>query len=110
MALIASSFVFASEEGKETTTAEKEAILQVVMSDVMLRGALEEARKEGTCEGSVVSAIDYGDSDFEFEAQINCSAKADENTGGGTFLMINIKGRVFGNSLENSVIEVSKAG
>jgi hypothetical protein len=107
MTMLASTTAFASP----ATKAEKRTVLKAVMTDVMLRGALAEARKSGKCEGSVVSAMNNGNAGTEFEAQVNCTAPDDdENTGGGTFLMINVKGRVFGDSLENSVITVEKAG
>lgn len=106
IAMLASSLAFAGE----ATSAEKKALLKTVMSDVMLRGALAEARTAGKCEGSVISATNNGPSGIDFEAQINCTAPADEYTGGGIFLMIHIKGRVFGDFLDNSVITVQKAG
>lgn len=106
IAMFASSLAFAGEG----QTAEKKAILKTVMSDVMLRGALEEARTTGECEGSIISATNNGPSGIDFEAQINCTSPANEFTGEGAFLMINVKGRVFGDFLENSVITVQKAG
>ena len=110
LALIGSNIAFAGETSRKATNAEKRTVLRAVMTDVMLRGALAEARKSGECKGSVISAINNGPAGIEFEAQVNCTEPANEYTGGGTFLMINVKGRVFGDGLENSVITVQKAG
>lgn len=106
-AMLASSFSFAGVE-RIATNAEKKAVLKTVMNDVMLRGAIAEARKSGICRGTVLSAVTDDSSGVEFEAVISCSALPNQEDGLEVFLTINVKGRVFGDFLENSVIKVNK--
>ncbi len=90
--------------------AEKQTLLNTVMNDVMLRGAIAQGRKGGTCEGSVISATDKVPSGVKVEVKIECSNKADADDGGGIFLTIDVKGTVFGKVLGDSIITVEKGG
>jgi hypothetical protein len=86
-------------------------LLKQVTSDVMLRGALIQARTNGeSCTPQVVSASEDNGGAITFEVQINCSVSGDQELGGGVVLMINIKGRAFSTFLDNLTIKVDKAG
>lgn len=83
-------------------------LLKTVLNDVMIKAAVRQARSSGeTCSGKILSVDAAGEM---FEAEVNCSVPANKYTGGGTVLMINIKGRAFPDSLENVTITVQKAG
>lgn len=105
------SLSFAGERSA-ATLAENKALLKAVMNDVMLRGALAEAQKNGKCESTLVRAVSSSSTGTEFEVKINCTFAGDESTNDGDgILMINVKGRaLFGNFLEHLLITVNRAG
>jgi hypothetical protein len=110
-ALAGGSDIGNSNGGKNATNAEKRTLARQLNSDISLRGTLQEAKKAGeTCKTEILQAVHNDSGSIDFEAQINCSVPPDEYTGGGTVLMINVKGTAFSGFLDNFVITVNKAG
>lgn len=93
------------------SASDRKALLKTVSADVMIHAATEQARKFGeTCKSNLLSAVVDDGGAIAFEVTVDCSEPANNETGGGTVLMIDVKGRSFGTLLDNLTITVNKAG
>ncbi len=95
----------------EVSPQQEKALLKSISSYIMIHAVLVAAKKAGeTCDTNLVNAVtENGTGAIAFEAQVNCSSP-DIETGGGIVLMIHMKGRAFGDLLDNLIITVDNAG